>query len=114
MWICGIDPFTTTTSTAIDVNPNRFWAGQGLVRAWVAVVTFSLLTLVGLPLGAGETNNSQTSKNVVSEKMLTRWTKQNAKLGISLAVQVDKATYRSGEKIEVEMLIRNDSGKPLQ
>jgi len=98
----------------MDANPNGFWVDQEFVLVWVAVVTFSLLTLIAMPLGAGEADNSQTSKSVVSENMINRWRKGNAKLGISLTVQVSKATYRSGEKIEAEMLIRNDSGKPVQ
>ena len=80
----------------MDANPNGFWVDQEFVLVWVAVVTFSLLTLIAMPLGAGEADNSQTSKSVVSENMINRWRKGNAKLGISLTVQVSKAKYRSG------------------
>ena len=63
---------------------------------------------------AAETDSNLGNNSAVSNAMFFRWEKQQKELEMGIVIQVSKTAYRVGEKIEGEILIRNDSRKSLQ
>lgn len=104
----------TTTSPAMDANSSGFTAKFGLKGKWLAVAVLAVLAIAVANLEAGETNGNETTKSALSTPMSYRWEKQQAEQGISLVVQVSKAAYRVGERIQGEVFISNDSRKAIQ
>jgi hypothetical protein len=99
----------TTISTAMDAGLAEYKHPWKFRRRGLALVTREIVLAAALSLGVSGPDGNAAPGNAVSTVMLHRWTKQDGNRGLSLVIQVAKTEFRSGEKIEAEILIRNDS-----
>jgi hypothetical protein len=95
----------------MDVKLSEQGRSRRFPRLKLALVTGAIVLGIAMCVGVSKASGDAATTQSVSIVMLHRWTKQDGNHGLSLAIQVAKTAFRSGEKIEVEMLIRNDSGK---
>src|SRR5436853_3290136 len=100
-----------TTSPAMDVNSSDFAANRDLKGKWLTVAILAALAIAVAILEAGESNGNEPAKTALPIPMSYRWEKQQAEQGISLVVEVSKAAYRLGERIQGELFISNNCRK---
>ena len=98
----------------MGANRNHSKPGRLSQAVWLLAALYGLAIPACSRVQSAETDSNLGNNSAVSNTMSFRWEKQQKELEMGIVIQVSKMAYRVGERIEGEVLIRNDSRKSLQ